>query len=131
MRPWLRVVAALVIIPCSGACSFFGSSYQTISVSSDPPGAEVFMNGSRVGTTPLQTQVSRREELLFEVRKPGYETQFRTAWRTLSTLGILDCIGGSIIILPFLGLLSPAAWEQQPSNLGITLSRESTTTPAE
>ena len=129
MHPAIRCAATLVIIPCFTACSLFGSHYQTISVSSEPPGAEVLVNGNRVGTTPLQTQVQRREELLVEVRKPGYETQFRSAERTLSTFGIVDIIGGWLILLPFLGLLSPAAWQQEPSNFGIDLTPESAATP--
>jgi hypothetical protein len=121
MHPALRVAAAIVTVPYFCACSFFGPSMQTITVSSEPPGAEVLLNGTRVGETPLRTQVPRRDELLVEVRKTGYETAYRSASRTLSTYGILDVIGGATILIPFLGLLSPAAWQQDPETFGITL----------
>jgi hypothetical protein len=124
VRSALRVVTAIVIVPYFSACSFFGPHMQTITVSSDPAGAEVLLNGTRVGETPLRTQVPRRDELLVEVRKPGYETAYRSASRTLSTFGILDVIGGAVILIPFIGLLSPAAWEQDPETFGITLDRE-------
>lgn len=120
----VRALVALVTIPCVCACSLFGPHMQTITVSSDPPGAEVRLNGDAVGTTPLRTQVARRDDLLVELRKPGYQTAYRHAERTLSTLGILDIVGGALILLPFLGLLSPAAWEQDPSTFGITLDPE-------
>jgi hypothetical protein len=121
MRPALRVASAILIVPYFCACSLFGPHTQTITVSSEPAGAAVLLNGTRVGETPLRTQVPRREELLVEVRKSGYETAYRSASRTLSTLGILDVIGGAVILIPFLGLLSPAAWEQSPETFGINL----------
>ena len=121
MHPALRVVAVLVIVPYFCACSLFGPNMQTLTVSSDPAGAEVLLNGTRVGETPLQTQVPRREELLVEVRKPGYRTEYRQPDRTLSTLGILDVVAGSVILIPLLGLLSPAAWQQDPETFGINL----------
>ena len=114
-------MASILIVPYFCACSFFGSNVQTITVSSDPAGAEVLLNGTRVGETPLRTQVPRREELLVEVRKPGYETAYRSASRTLSTLGILDVVAGSMILIPLLGLLSPAAWQQDPDIFGLYL----------
>lgn len=109
---------------CFTGCSFFGPKTQVISVSSDPPAAEVIVNGERVGKTPLSTQVSRAESVLIEIRKPGYETQFRSTTRTISTLGVLDVIGGFLILVPFLGLLSPAAWSHEPTNFGVILPPE-------
>jgi len=102
-------------------CSLFGSWKQTVTVSSDPPEARVILNGASIGTTPLQHEVKRRGDLFLEIQKPGYKSQYRTTSRRLSTLGILDVIGGAIFLLPFLGLISPAAWEQDPSAFGITL----------
>lgn len=116
-----RVVVTLVTLPCFSACSLFGPRLQTITVSSEPPGADVILNGSRVGNTPLRTQVPRREELLVELRKSGYQTEYRSSQRTLSTLGILDILGGALILVPFLGLLSSAAWEHDPETFGIIM----------
>jgi hypothetical protein len=64
------------------------------------------------------------------VRKPGYQTEYRTGDRTLSTLGILDIIGGWFLLVPFFGLLSSAAWEHDPDTFGIVLTKEEPSTPA-
>lgn len=117
----LRGVSAGLSILLAG-CSLFGPWTQTITVSSDPSGATVLVNGSPAGHTPLRYQVPRREDLLLEVRLPGYQTEYRTSSRSLSTLGTLDLIGGAFILLPFFGLLSPAAWEQEPSTFGVVLT---------
>lgn len=111
-------------------CSIFGGSSQPLMVNSDPPGAQVLINGASVGTTPLQHQVSRRGDLSVEVHKPGYTTQFRSTSRKLSSLGIVDVIGGAMFLLPLLGLFAPGAWEQDPSALTLTLEPE-TNQPAQ
>ena len=82
-----------------------------------------------MGTTPLHFEVDRGENLLLEVKKSGYQTQYRTVSKRMSTLGILDIIGGAIWLVPFLGLLSSAASEYDPAEFGITLDLESNTTP--
>ncbi|MBX3324533.1 MAG: PEGA domain-containing protein [Nitrospira sp.] len=58
---------ALTILVCAAylsGCSFFGGSSQNFTVSSDPMGATVRINGQQVGVTPLQYQVSRKGDLL-------------------------------------------------------------------
>jgi hypothetical protein len=124
MHGGFRVVSALMTVPLFCACSFLGPTMQTITIGSEPSGAEVFLNGERVGQTPLRVEVDRKGELLFEVRKPGYQAQFRTPQRALSTYGILDILGGWAFLLPFVGLFSHAAWEHQPAAFGVVLDPE-------
>jgi hypothetical protein len=116
-----QVILLAVISCCLAGCSFFGSSTQSIGVSSDPPGAQVSASGKPVGTTPLHFEAQRGDKLLIEVQKPGYQTQYRNLDRKTSTLGILDIIGGAIWGVPLLGLLSSAAYEHDPAEMGITL----------
>ncbi|MBX3123182.1 MAG: PEGA domain-containing protein [Nitrospira sp.] len=103
------------------ACSLFGGTSQSLTVNSDPPGANVLINGTSAGTTPLQYQVPRRGDLTVEVQKPGYTPQTRVTGRKLSSVGIVDVIGGALFLLPLLGLIAPGAWEQDPGIIGITL----------
>lgn len=117
LRRLIGLVAAVNLM----GCSLFGPRMQTVTISSDPPHAIVRVNGSQVGRTPLRTQVRRGEDLLVEVHKDGYETEFRGTSRTLSGLGILDVVGGSVLLIPFLGLISSAAWKHQPSTFGVSL----------
>ena len=116
-----------VVIACYcnlAGCSIFGGSSQPLTVNSDPPGATVLLNGASAGTTPLQHSVSRRGDLTLEVQKPGYASQVRSTSRKLSSLGIVDVIGGAIFLLPLLGLIAPGAWEQDPSTFNLTLEPE-------
>ena len=122
-----RRVAVAVLVLCYlnlTACSIFGGSSQSLTVNSDPPGANVLINGTLAGTTPLQHQVSRRGDLTVEVQKTGYTPQTRVTGRKLSSVGIVDVIGGALFLLPLLGLIAPGAWEQDPGIIGITLEPE-------
>ena len=78
-------------------------------------------SGVSVGTTPIQFEVHRGDNLFLEIHKPGYQTQYRTSSRRLSTLGILDVVGGAILLLPLIGLISAGAWEHDPAQFGVTL----------
>ena len=120
--PALKVIS-LILIPCQlVGCSLFGPRYQTIGVISDPAGAKVNVAGNTVGITPVNFEVHRGTDLILEIRKTGYQTQYRSASRSLGTLGVLDVVGAFFLAgLPLIGLLSPGAWKHDPSNFGITL----------
>jgi len=121
---------SLVIIVCyMTGCSLFGPRSESIGVSSDPPGAHVSVSGKPMGTTPLHFEVQRGDNLLLEIQKSGYQTQYRTSSRKLSSLGILDVVGGAFFLLPLIGLFSSAAWEHDPAEFGIILEPESLVTP--
>ncbi|MBS0181785.1 MAG: PEGA domain-containing protein [Nitrospira sp.] len=125
-RLWVvcrQVVASLALVTFSG-CSLFAPSKQTIQVTSTPEGAKVLAGGQSVGQTPVQFEAHRGDNLLIEVQKPGYQTQFRTTSRTLSSMGILDVVGGCILFLPLIGLLSSGAWKHDPDKYGIILEPE-------
>lgn len=116
-----RVLGVFTCVLYLSGCSLFGGSSQNFAVSSDPVGATVRINGQQVGVTPLQHEVSRRGDLLIEVEKTGYKSQFRQTSRKLSSLGIVDVIGGAVFLLPLIGLISPGAWEQDPAAMGFSL----------
>jgi len=123
-RLLVRVIAASLALLGPPGCSLFGPRMKTISVSSDPEGARVILNGEPVGTAPLRPRVRRSEDVLIEVREPGYQPGFRTSHRSLSTLGIIDVVGGAVWLVPFFSLLSSAAWEHEPSAYAIILEPE-------
>jgi len=118
-----KIISIGVVVSFSG-CSFFAPSMQTIHVTSSPPGAKVVAGGKPVGQTPVQFEAHRSENLLMEVQKSGYQTQYRTSSRSLSTMGTLDVVGGFLLLLPLFGLLSSGAWKHDPAQYGFVLDPE-------
>lgn len=115
---WLAVTTVSL---CS--CSLFGSPYQEIRIASDPAGATVLVDDEPKGTTPVKFSVRRNQDLAVEIRKFGYRSEIVvTEGRKPSTLGLLDMIGGSVILVPFLGLLSDAAWDYSPSAFAVRMT---------
>ena len=120
---WRQIIAALALVTFSG-CSLFAPPKQTIHVTSSPEGAKVLAGGQPVGQTPVQFEAHRGDNLLIEVQKAGYQTQYRTTSRTLSSIGTLDVVGGFVLLLPLIGLLSSGAWKHDPDKYGIVLEPE-------
>ena len=119
----MRRLAACCLALLTG-CSLLGSRTQDLKVWSNPNGAEVWVNGNLVGTTPLTCRIRRWDSAEIEIRKDGYEPVSRGTTKSLSGLGITDVVFGSLVVLPYLGLLSGAAWEQTPSEVSVNLTKE-------
>ncbi|MCY4507929.1 MAG: PEGA domain-containing protein [Acidobacteria bacterium] len=59
----------------AGCATMANGTTQRIRVTSEPPGASVFLDGRPVGTTPTQVTASRRNrEPLIRIEKGGFQT---------------------------------------------------------
>jgi len=63
----LRLALFLMLLPL-GACV-----ERRLLVRTDPPGAEVRVNGEKVGRSPVRFPFDHYGKVLVEVEKPGYE----------------------------------------------------------
>lgn len=90
---------------------------QSVTVHSAPYGADVFVDGERIGKTPCKFKASTviGSDYVVEVRLPGYrpyvesiETEWGpgTTWNLLSSLIFLSPL---IILTPFFGDVVPGA----------------------
>lgn len=70
------VVMLFCVVFGVGCASIAASRTEPFSVISNPPGAEVRLNGNVVGTTPTLISVPRQMEApVVEVRKAGHSTE--------------------------------------------------------
>ncbi len=116
----LALFAAFFLVFTSG-CSFLARGEQIVSVTVTPSDAAVIANGAEYHMlSPMFIEVPTRDALLITAYKPGYRTAFYAADSQLSKTGIIDAIGG-ILILPAAGLLSNGAWRFTESNIVINL----------
>lgn len=82
-----RLVVCLLLVVTTGCATLTtNGTSQRIPVESSPPGADVFVNGDHVGETPIEVDVSRRDESpQIDIRKNGflpvtYTLQRRPSW---------------------------------------------------
>jgi hypothetical protein len=73
-------VAILLALSLLGACV-----ERRLLVRTDPPGAEVTVNGEKIGRAPVQWRFDHYGKVLVEVEKPGYEptervVELRSPW---------------------------------------------------
>ena len=61
-RPFRAIMLALLTITLSGCATLFTRPSQHVPIDSVPPAAEVFVDGTFVGTTPIMLELERRSE---------------------------------------------------------------------
>lgn len=88
-------VASLIFSSCA---TIFKGSTDDVSFSSDPSGAKVYVNGSLLGTTPVQLELKSKNSYTIEFKKEGYETK---------TVLLNNSVGGGWIVLDVLFGLVP------------------------
>lgn len=59
----------------TGCATIFKGTSQTVSVLSNVKGAEIIVDGKRVGTTPYSGPIPRGSSTTMTIRKDGYETK--------------------------------------------------------
>ena len=72
----LQALALLLVgFQVSGCAAIVASKTDTLSVNSNPQGAEVRLNGNPAGKTPTSVQITRKAPETVEVVLPGHESQ--------------------------------------------------------
>ena len=89
MRFLLKLASVAAVLAAAGCATMANGTTQRIRVTSDPPGASVFLDGRPVGTTPTQITASRRNrEPVIGIQKEGfqpatYRIERREDWSTV------------------------------------------------
>lgn len=85
---------------CSGCATLFAGGSEEISLSSDPSGAKVLVNGQNEGKTPMTFKAKKGKEYDFEFVKEGFESKtFRLMYSVGAGWIILDILSGLIGII--------------------------------
>lgn len=84
----------------TGCAALFAPKTHSLAVGSEPRGAEVYVNGFKMGTTPVELSLKADKSYTIEFRKPGYESVTRVV-NTKVGAGwvVLDVLGGLIPVV--------------------------------
>ena len=102
-------------------CSIFRSSNQTITVTSDQSDAEIYINGTMAGHGTANMVVKRNQNVQILAKKDGYIPSSRSIGKSLNITGVLDIVGGVLILIPLFGLLAPGAYSLDEENISMMM----------
>jgi hypothetical protein len=70
-------IIALISSMFLGCATLMAPKTQPLPVSSEPSGSEVYINGIKMGTTPVLLSLKADKSYIIEFRKEGYESVTR------------------------------------------------------
>ena len=90
-------LAVATALAATGCATLFSSKAKTITIESDPPQADILVDGSPVGQTPAQISLSNSEPHAISIAKPGYHA---AGCQLLTSTGggwvVLDVVTGFV-----------------------------------
>jgi hypothetical protein len=90
----------LSMLALSGCAAVLGSKQKEFDQSSTPAGADVFLDGNRLGSTPVRVQLSNQATHTFVFRREGYrEASCTLARGTGGGWVILDVLTGLVPVI--------------------------------
>ena len=95
-RRW--ILLPLVLVPLGGCATLFSSGPAQVAFQSDSPGAEVWINGTMRGRTPLMLELDKTK---------SYTVTFKQAGRQDYTTDLGTSVRGGFVVLDVLGGLLP------------------------
>lgn len=92
MNRFLLFIAMSVLFLFSGCATLFSKKEDTITIKTEPPGAEVYVGVEPIGTTPLTYTFRRKtfEQKSLNIRKAGYKTKEMQLGRTLDATALFN-----------------------------------------
>ena len=85
----LSILSTLIII-CSSCASIFSGTTQNINFESSPSGATIFLDGDRVGTTPLTLKLKKKKYSSLRIELEGYNTISRQLDKEFDLITLLS-----------------------------------------
>jgi len=95
---WSLPVALICLLSLTSGCaSIVKGTTQAIPVSSNPSGADVALDGNKIGQTPISIEVKRKTDHLITISKPGYNTESIAITRNFGGAVLGNILAGGLI----------------------------------
>lgn len=112
------VTASMLLL--SGCATVFKGSDQVLTITSDPDGATVRIDGKPVGVTPLSTKVKKNSADSIMIEKDGYRTETMPLDKKYDGIALLNIFWD----LSTTDFITGAAYEYQPSTYHFKMKKE-------
>src|SRR5438094_744805 len=106
----MRLLAILLVIG-SGCATMINNRLAQIPVATNPPGANVYVNGMYVGQTPMYAAIPRGTIGVVQIYLPGYQPVTLRKTSQVSGWFIGSCLLFWLFFVPPLVDLGTGAWQ--------------------
>jgi hypothetical protein len=113
-------VVAIASVLASTSCSFAAPATQNIVVRPNHPEADVSVDGAPVGKG-TQAIALDRTSAHTATANCGNSTGVAHIGKKISSEGVMDLIGGLLVLVPFIGVAAPGFWELSPSTVVVVV----------
>ncbi|MBN2345793.1 MAG: PEGA domain-containing protein [Candidatus Aminicenantes bacterium] len=115
---WSRTATATALLALltllTSCATILKGDRRNVHFDSEPPGADVYINGTLVGRTPVMLQLKAGESCMVEFRKEGYRSEVRQLRsRIQAEWLILDIICGTV---PLIVDAVTGSWDDFPKH---------------
>jgi hypothetical protein len=110
---------AISIASCS---TVINGSKQGVTINSTPDGADIWIDGTKVGVTPAQVKLKRGKEHIIEVKKTGYQTARVTTDQSITGWFWGNLLCGGVVGFA-VDLITGAAFDVDPETVSVQLER--------
>jgi hypothetical protein len=111
---------ALCSLLAGGCASIVKGTTQPIPVSSDPTGADVKLDGNRVGQTPMTVEVKRKTDHLLTLEKAGYQSESVAITRNIGGAVFGNILAGGLVGWG-VDAVSGAQYNLTPATINVSL----------
>jgi uncharacterized protein YceK len=116
--------ATMASLTISGCATVISGTTQTLTFNSEPSGAEVYLDGARVGTTPVSLSVKKNKKDSVMIQKEGYKTITRDITKSYDPVTILSVFWDYSTT----DMISGAAFEYEPNSYFVELDKDEEST---
>lgn len=110
MKTLLKITLLSIAIVLSSCATILAPKQHTLSITSEPPQAEVYINGFKSGTTPVELNLKADKSYIVEYRLEGYQTVTRVVnVKIMAGYVVLDILWG---FLPVVVDAATGAWNK-------------------
>ena len=116
----LLIIAVFTLQSCA---TLFAPKKTTVSVTSEPRGADVIVNGYKMGVTPVELSLDNDKDYAIEYKKEGYEKVVKMiGTKTGAGWIILDVLFG---LVPVIVDAATGDWKKLDTNqVNVMLEKE-------
>lgn len=119
-RPTNHILVSLSALTLAGCGALFNGGPANVTMQSNPAGAEVWIDGTNRGVTPVTLEMAKNRDHTVTFRRAGYQDTSVEIRRKLSgTYLVLDILGG---LLPVIVDAATGSWYVlDTSNVNVNL----------